>query len=345
MTATPPEERWAGLDALPDAAVVVDPAGRISYANTATARLVGGDPGLLVGSDAAARLPLADGAGRDWWVCARPLEADPTVAARIPETDLTLFPDGPARPVALTAARWARDPDARLVLCLRPSGSRGRRDERQAELVSALSHDLRSPLTTVKGFAKTLLARDDRLTPDQRREMLAAVASDADRLNRLIGEVVDALRLHAGRLRLRPAPADGAVLTQRALAALPEDRRARVHATPPDRPARVRVDTDRIVGVVLTLLDTALGDDGDADLSAEVDDARLLLRVTAPGADPPVAPSRLFARGLAADRDAIRRWVARGLAEAHGGRIEASGSPGRGLALTLSLPLDVQGTR
>ena len=71
------------------------------------------------------------------------------------------------------------------------------------EIVSTVSHELRSPLTSVKGYTGLLLNRWDRLPDDQKRMMLEQVNHDADRVTRLIAELLDISRLEAGRLALR----------------------------------------------------------------------------------------------------------------------------------------------
>ena len=86
-----------------------------------------------------------------------------------------------------------------------------------------MAHELRSPLTGIKGFTATLLAKWDRFTEDQRRLMLEAVDSDADRLTRLIAELLDVARIDAGRLELRRVPTDLAALVRKRVEA--QDRR------------------------------------------------------------------------------------------------------------------------
>src|SRR5206468_7575065 len=71
------------------------------------------------------------------------------------------------------------------------------------EVVSTVSHELRSPLTSVKGYTSLLLNRWERLTEDQKRMMLEQVHHDADRVTRLVTELLDISRLETGRLTLR----------------------------------------------------------------------------------------------------------------------------------------------
>src|SRR5207244_930918 len=102
--------------------------------------------------------------------------------------------------------RYERDGHGRLtgaVLALRPEARRGHVAATGIEIVSTVSHELRSPLTSVKGYTSLLLNRWDRLPDDQKRSMLEQVQHDADRVTRLITELLDISRLETGRLVLR----------------------------------------------------------------------------------------------------------------------------------------------
>src|SRR5437868_8301545 len=105
----------------------------------------------------------------------------------------------------LVTASYVRDENHALrhfVVCLRDNHARERTDRSRADLVSTVAHELRSPLTSVKGFTATLLAKWERFTDDQKKVMLETVNADADRVTRLLTELLDVSRIDAGRMEV-----------------------------------------------------------------------------------------------------------------------------------------------
>src|SRR5207248_5647865 len=125
---------------------------------------------------------------------------------RLPEHEVRLrTANGDDVRVSVTG-RYERTTDGRLmgvVLVVRDAARRAHLVASGIEVVSTVSHELRSPLTSVKGYTSLLLNRWDRLADDQKKMMLEQVHHDADRVTRLVNELLDISRLETGRLVLR----------------------------------------------------------------------------------------------------------------------------------------------
>lgn len=334
---------WSALDALPDPAVVLSVDGTVSHATPLLLRLLGRSASEVVGRPAAQAVPLLDESGRDWWAWRQPLR-DPSVIARLPEAELVAVDAaGTERPVLVTAAHdRARDA---IVMVLRRGERRRRLDAARSELVSTVSHELRSPLTSVKGFVKTLLAKWDRFDDDQKRQMLATVDADADRVTRLLGELLDVSRIDAGRLPLRRSMIDlGEVADAVAGSTAPRDPDGRVVVDLPGQLPRCYADADRLEQVLTNLVENALvHGDGTIRVSAEVDDEAITVAVDDDG--PGVAEadrSRVFAKFFRPNErrsgTGLGLYICRGIVEAHGGEVWAADSPTGGARFAFTLP-------
>lgn len=142
----------------PTGLLVADHQGRVITFNRMAARLTGVSADHALGKDFRDVLPLHDPEGRDWWKCTDPY-GGLRIRVRQPERRL-LLADG--REV-MVAARYVRNKPCgdvvRLVVTLRDAAPRATSERSSANLVSMVAHELRSPLTSVKGFIATLLAK------------------------------------------------------------------------------------------------------------------------------------------------------------------------------------------
>ena len=329
-------------DDLPDGVLVADDTGTITVLNAAAARLLGTTADAAFGRSLRDVLPLEDELGRDWWACTDPFGGLLT-RTRQPERKLSLRGHD-----LLVTATYVRDQQrrlVRLVVSLRDDRARERIDRSRADLVSTVAHELRSPLTSVKGFTATLLARWDRFDDDQKKVMLQTVNADADRVTRLLTELLDVSRIDAGRLEMRLQVVDVAVSVRKAVAGRlaagePEDRF--VVEVEEGRP-ETWADPDKIEQVVANLIENALRH-GDGTVTVTVRPLGQSTEVTVsdegPGIPEEVA-SRVFTRFWRGNRrggTGLGLYIVKGLVEAHGGTAGVGRAPSGGARFWFVLP-------
>ncbi len=339
----------AGLDpdSLPDGLLVADANSRVAVFNNAAVRLIGLPRPDALGRDAAVVLPLFDSDGRDWWKCTDPYHGLGT-RSRHPEAPLHLA-DG--RELLVTAS-YTRDGDGQVTaftVAFRDASRRARQERSRADLVSTVAHELRSPLTSVKGFTATLLAKWHRFNDDQKRVMLETVNADADRVTRLITELLDVSRIEAGRLEMRRQVVDlveqaRKVIAGRVVAGEPADRF--VLDVPGELP-EMWLDPDKIDQILGNLVENAVRHGaGTVTIVVEPDSrvrgAVVSVRDEGEGI-PPEAAQRVFRqfwRGHGQPRGGtgLGLYIVKGLVEAHGGTINVRRAPGGGAEFRFSLP-------
>jgi len=364
-------------DELPDGVIVADHAGRIAVFNKAATRLTGIASLNALGRDVSQVLPLRDADGRSWWTCVDPYRGLST-RTRHPETSLYLA-DGTELLVTVGYVRGPRgrdfghgrvaDPGAvqRIVITLRGAQQRARIERRRADLVSTVAHELRSPLTSVKGFTATLLAKWTRFTDDQKRVMLETVNADADRVTRLITELLDVSRIEAGRIEVHrqlvdiPERAEKIVAGRVAAGDSPD--RFRIEA-PADLP-ETWLDADKVDQILGNLVENAVRHgagtvtvvvqpvetvaardvsrpDGPAATAggAEVSSVAVSVRDEGDGVAPELVPRifRQFWRAKRRGGAGLGLYIVKGLVEAHGGTISVQRAPGGGAEFRFIMP-------
>lgn len=265
----------AASEMLPDGLVAAGSDARITYLNERAITIMGLARADLIGRDIRVALPLQDSSGASWWESTDPWNG---LNIRTGHRERLLML-GNGREVLVTAKylRPGRNQDVnRVLLGLRDAEGRRRVEANHAALISTVAHELRSPLTSVKGFSSTLLRRWDRFTDEQKRLMIETIESDADRVTRLITELLDVSRIDAGRLHLRTQPVDLAATfarhVERCVASGQDPERFQVDVAP-DLP-EVFADPDRLDQILANLIENALHHgDGLVRLAAEVPSA------------------------------------------------------------------------
>lgn len=221
----------------------------------------------------------------------------------------------------------------------------------QTALLNSISHDLRTPLATITGTLSSLHDDADLLTPEDRQELIDAAWEEARRLNRLVGNLLDMTRLESGALKMVRRPADLADLAGAALTQIPErlEGRPLTLDIPPHLPP-VDVDFSLMVQVLVNLLDNALKYSpagSPLTLAAALKEEGVQLAVLDRGQglrqeDLPHLFEKFYRGrpdGSGAGGTGLGLSIARGIVEAHGGRIEAGNRPDGGAAFTIILPL------
>ncbi|GFH36977.1 PAS domain-containing protein [Streptomyces pacificus] len=339
-----------GPDDLPDGLVVADEHGRIICFNAAAARITAVPADRALGRPLDHALPLEDLKGRRWWPLTDPYGG---LATRVgqPERNLLL----PGGREVLVSVRYVRQaptgPVRRVVVSLRGTEARRRTERSHAELIATVAHELRSPLTSVKGFTATLLAKWERFTDDQKRLMLETVDADANRVTRLIAELLDISRIDSGRLEVRRQPVDLAAAVGRHVQAYtagglsPDRFFVRVHHHLPD----LWADPDKIDQVLGNLLENAVRHGG-GTVTIEVapacgvnDEKGTAVTVSDEGPGiPEQSMSRVFTRfwrGSKRGGTGLGLYIVKGIVEAHGGTISVGRGPGGGAEFRFTLPV------
>ncbi|GAB3864730.1 ATP-binding protein [Nocardioides maradonensis] len=246
----------ASIDLLPDGVVIADADGVVVLVNRVAAEMLGIDADDAVGEKLGDVLALTDHDGARWTDV-----ADPYVGLAIRTgvgEQSWLLPDGTEVLVTVRLTRVARlGPIDRVAVSLRSGRGRARLDRERSDLVATVAHELRSPLSGVRGFVNALLNRWDKLTDDQRKLMLTTVSTDAERLARLIAELLDVARIDTGRLQLNIRPTDLALKAQRVVASTSVSTSRPIVLDIVDRPM-VHADPDKATQVITNLVENAL---------------------------------------------------------------------------------------
>ncbi len=339
-------------DRLPDALLEVDGDCRIRSANAAAVWLTGYPVDKLVDRPLAEVLEprRADGGAlvtSGWHPSARLRSV-----SRIPEQEVWLRGAG-GRPVrALVTGRYERDGDGRLtgaILTLRDATRRRPSSGDGIEVISTVSHELRSPLTSVKGYTSLLINRWERLDEDQKRMMLEQVHHDADRVTRLVTELLDISRLESGRLVLRRQMVDLPGLVNGVLEKvrmMETDLSAQVQF--PENFPRVYADPDKIEQVLTNLVENAAkyADPHSMRVLGAVENGQVKVAVAdqgegIPDSDLPRVFTKFFRRAETRPTGSgLGLWISRGLVEAHGGRLVVESEVGQGSVFTFTLPIE-----
>lgn len=334
-------------DALPDGVVIADADGCVTLVSSVARQMLGTTDAASIGRPLGEVLALQDQDGRAWYANNRPYEGLTTRTA-VPEQSW-LLPNGTE---VLVAARIHRpalgQPISQVAVALRSGRGRARLDRERSDLVATVAHELRSPLTGVKGFVQALLNRWDKLNDDQKKLMLTTVNADSDRLSRLIAELLDVARIDTGRLQLFPRPSSAVVLVGRIVDSVGASTSRRIELTVIGEPPEISVDPDKFTQVVTNLVENAVRH-GEGTvrvvvepLGADADFEGVRLTVDDEGEGIPEELRRRvftkFWKGGARGGSGLGMYIVNGLLRAHGGTVTIGDAPDGGARIVLAWP-------
>ncbi len=220
----------------------------------------------------------------------------------------------------------------------------------RVEFLAMVSHELRAPLTSIKGSASTVLDSPSELDPAVVRQFFRIIGDQADHMNALVSDLLDVARIETGELAVAPEPAELAVLLDRARNGFSNGGGTHTLAIDiePDLPL-VMADRRRIVQVLGNLLSNAARNSPESSvirMSAVREGVHVVVSVADEGSGIPAESlPRLFRKFSRAQSEeqggdtGLGLAICKGIVEAHGGRIQAeSDGPGTGARFTFTLP-------
>ncbi len=226
-------------------------------------------------------------------------------------------------------------------------------DRTKSEFLSIVSHEFRTALTGIQGFSE--LIRDGGLEPDEVRAYGGYIFNDADRVNRLIGDMLDLDRMESGRMTMRTAAVDiNEVLTEAISRAAASTVTVEFKADLDSRLPIVAGDRDRLIQVTANLVNNAVKyspDGGTVTLTSRLEGGFALVSVTDTGIGiPPDEISHVFERFRRVRSGAAQSIPGTGLGltivkqivEMHGGKIWVESAVGHGSSFHFTIPLAAQ---
>ncbi len=221
------------------------------------------------------------------------------------------------------------------------------------DFVANASHEMKTPLTSISGYAETLLTDD--VDPATRKQFHGIIVDNARRMQRLVDDLLDLARIESGRWQLAPGPADLAALSREVWAPLAEraSQRGVELVVEPGAAVKVHADPQAMRQILTNLFDNSIrhtGRGGQVVVSASPADGGMEVRVRDTGSGIPAEHlPRIFERFYRVDPGRSRAEggtglglsIVKHLVEAHGGRIQVDSALGIGTTMRLVFPAPV----
>ena len=261
-------------------------------------------------------------------------------------------PDGRSISVLINATPIRTDDGevASMIVTLQDMAPLHEMERMRAEFLGMVSHELRAPLTSIRGSATAVLDASSELDPAELRQFLRIIVDQSDSMRELISDLLDVARIETGTLPIGAEPTDVAVLVDRARNTfISGGGRNNLYIDVPTRLPLVLADRRRIVQVINNLLSNASRnspDDSVIGVSAVQDGIHIAVSVTDEGRGVPAEHLPLLFRKFSQARSdgqggdtGLGLAICKGIVEAHGGRIwvESEGE-GLGTRFTFTIP-------
>lgn len=349
------------IDNSAEGIMILDGAGRVRQVNRALAHLAGWEPEKAAGRLAAEVLALQD---RDGDPVALPGVPD----RRASKSDESRYVEGEISGRAGKTRRGGRAAPVSVGVTATPLYDREgnllrvilnvvditrfrQAEDLKSTFISVVSHELKTPVALIKGYAETLRREDAAWDAETVRDSLAVINEEADHLTHLIDDLLEASRIQAGRLKLEPTDVSLSYLAHKVVDGL--SARTHLHTFefdfPPDLPS-VWGDPERLQEVLSNLIDNAVKYSpagGTIWIGGRVDPSTVTVYVADQGIGiPPEEQAHIFDRFHRVDLPEHRRakgtglglYLVKAIVEAHGGRVWVESAPERGSIFIFTLP-------
>jgi two-component system phosphate regulon sensor histidine kinase PhoR len=321
------------VESMVEGVLAADGRGRITTANEAARRLLGYESGVALPD-----LPTLFRAKAAREVVDAVREGRPVQDRQLEVDGRTLLVN--ARPLGGDGA----------VLVLHDLTELRRLENVRRDFVANVSHELKTPLTSISGYAETLLA--DAPDPATSQRFLQIVVSNARRMQRLVDDLLDLSRIESGRWQPRPEPVETAAAAREVVTSLADRAMGRgvtLDVLVPEDASVVYADPDALRQILTNLVDNAIryAPRGMVTVGSRADDGGVEVSVSDDGAGIPGEHlPRIFERFYRADPSRSREEGGTGLGlaivkhitEAHGGRVSAQSTIGRGTTISCWFP-------